>query len=256
MSEVIFARPRHEYDSYRDLYTLIEVSGYRLIYADEIDPQSDNLYIVTLLNGETQNGWQDARAEIILWDLEWRVDAPPRVPGVRRVWASDAWYAEQIGAEYVPMGSHPRLAGAEPVNRQCIDYDVAALMYTGPYRRNTLINQLRAGGVRVAAPAWGKERDTRLRRSRAMLHIHQHDNVPTVAPLRWALAAAYELPIISERVENDGGVAGVVCADYERLVGQVQHMMRLPITLQMMGEMLHNELCEDFRFRDRVEAAV
>ena len=83
MGQIVFARPRTWYDSYSDLYTLIELSGYPLIYFDEIDPESDNKYILTLVNGENQDGWQSPRAEIVLWDIEWRLDGDyPRIPGV------------------------------------------------------------------------------------------------------------------------------------------------------------------------------
>ena len=74
MTNIIFARPRHHYDSYTDLYRLIELSGYPLIYFDEIDPVSDNLYVMTIVNGENMHGWHQPRAKIVLWDLEWRLD--------------------------------------------------------------------------------------------------------------------------------------------------------------------------------------
>lgn len=55
MPEIIFARPRWDYNSYTDFYRLIELSGYPLIFFDEIDPDSSNCYVMTILNGENQN---------------------------------------------------------------------------------------------------------------------------------------------------------------------------------------------------------
>lgn len=71
MSNILFARPRHDYGSYADFYRLIELSGYPLVYFDEIDTASDNCYIMTMINGENHapERWQGARARLILWDL-------------------------------------------------------------------------------------------------------------------------------------------------------------------------------------------
>lgn len=251
MSEVLFARPRHNYDSYRDLYRLIELSDYPLIYVDEIDADSDNTYILTLLNGENQHGWDTPRAQIILWDLEWRLNNPPNVPGVSRVWASDAWYAEEIGAQFVPFGSHPGLRDTADDTPQT---DVAAMMYTGPYRRQCIINALRQRGVSVAGPAWGDVRAHILTRSWIMLHIHQHDNVPTIAPLRWALAAAYSLPVVSETVNAPSGVTGTVWADYDRLTRSVQRVLNDDVSA--LGAALYQAWCIDRPFRAAVEAAL
>ncbi len=129
MSDPIFARPRYDYDSYRDLYRLIDLSGFKLIFFDEIDPQSDNCYIMTIINGENNGGWVDPKARIVLWDIEWRLDGEyQRLPGVPEVWASDLWYAEHISAKYVPLGSHPGFA-LTPPNGQAKPYDAAMLSY-------------------------------------------------------------------------------------------------------------------------------
>lgn len=252
MPDVIFARPRHHYDSYTDLYALITASGFPLIFADDIDPDSDHCYIVTLLNGETQGGWPGARARIILWDLEWRVNDPPCVPGVAEVWASDPWYAVQIGARYVPLGSHPS-AGVfgHPVEHPTPVQDkdgVAALMYTGPYRRNHMIGRLRASGVTVHDPAWGRERMAVLDRAAAMLHLHQHDDVPTVAPLRWAIAANQCLPVISEAVAAPVDIPGTLWSDYDGLVGATLLALGDPDRLRDCGMALHGHLCHDHPF--------
>lgn len=256
MPNVIFARPRHEYDSYRDLYRLIELSGYPLIYADEIEPDSDNCYIVTLLNGETQGGWPGARAEIILWDLEWRVDDPPRVPGVSRVWVSDPWYADQIGAQCVLMGSHPdpALVGGLPPAEQ--RDGVIALMYTGPHRRNRAIHDIEALGVTVYGPAWGDERATRLSQAAAMLHIHQHEGIATMAPLRWVIAANQQLPVLHEETTYPHHIPGAFWTNYGGVPRMVRLFMSKPDDLRDAGQRLHQYLCIDHPFRATVEAAL
>lgn len=259
MADVVFARPRHEYDSYRDLYTLIELSGYPLVFFDELEPDSDSTYILTVANGENVNGWHGARARIILWDLEWHLDDFPNIPGVSEVWASDAWYARRIGARYVVMGSHDGLA-LEPVQRpHTMRYDGAMLAYL-THRRGHLHNMLSRMGLRLAPNCWGAERHDVLAHTRAMLHVHQHDHIHTVAPLRFALAAAYQLPVISERLSDSGAFTygHMLTSDYANYA-DFAHMWLLrndAHILEDYGRSLHNLLCRDYTFKASVEAAL
>jgi len=265
VSDVIFCRPRHEYESYTDYWRLVELSDYPIIYIDEIDPQSDNTYLVTPLNGEWQDGWQDPRAQIILWDLEWHLPNPGIAewnetvwrPGVARVFASDKWYAEKIDAEYVLLGSHPGLAYGEEAQKI---YDIALMAYLGPPRRSSIVYQLKQLGLSIAANAWGDNRDGILRRSRTMLHIHQHDDVATVAPQRWALAAAYELPLITEGVEDSGlfDFTHALSTDYNNLASMAHIFIKQqnPRVLEDKAKALHQFLCVEHTFRKCVEAAL
>lgn len=255
----------HTYDGYRDFFRLAELSGYRLCYINEVDPDSDNVYIVTPLNGEWEHGWPgDVRAQIILWDLEWRLkesdyawpeSALKIPPGVQRVWASDKWYADRIEAQYVPLGSHVDLAN--PNTAEGVGWDVAPLAYRSGRRSHT-INQLAARGLSIAPNAWGTERDTILKHSQAIVHIHQHDRVPTVAPLRFALAAAWRKPLISEDV-HDAGIFGntVLWADLPDLADYTAVMVRrFGHLLKHKADQLHELLCVANSFKSFVEAAL
>lgn len=260
MTNIIFARPRHNYDSYTDLYRLIELSGYPLIYFDEVEPDSDNLYIMTVVNGENMHGWRNPRARIVLWDLEWRLDGEyPRIPGISRIWASDKWYAGQIGAQYVPLGSRAELAQDYP-HVEGKAYDLALMMYLGPYRRNNLVNKIKSDGLRIAPNAWGQDRHDALCQSRAMLHIHQHDNIYTVAPLRFAIAAAYKLPIFSETIRDKGIIthSHLIEGSYQTLPKLIYDwVLRYDQQhVQVKGDCLHHVLCVENDFRTFVEAAV
>ena len=278
MTDPIFCRTRHTYDSYVDFWLVVELSGFPCIYVDEIEPDSDNVYIFTPLNGENHNGWQDPRAEIILWDLEWRLEGLPvdymgtnapgiNVPGVERIWASDRWYAKAIGAEYVPLGSHAGLASGYTENANGFVYDAAVMAYLGPHRRNNMVNRLRDSGVTIAPNGWGQERHDILRASKAMLHIHQWEGIQTIAPQRWALAAAYGLPLLSEMV-IDGGIFSdnyVMYASYEYLAHFVPRKLLKRgdefdsvngSILENYGRELHQLLCVERTFRVNVEAAV
>lgn len=256
MSNVIFARPDYEYDSYKDFHRLIEVSGFLMCKIGEIDPASDNIYIITCANGEIYGGWPDARARIILFDLEWRLDPPATpIPGVNEIWAADAWYAQQIGAKYVPLGSHPDLPTATLDSVPSI-YDVAMLTYY-TNRRQQMAVWLNEKGIRIAPNGWGMERHNILLQSRAMLHVHQHDGVATVAPQRFALAAAYKMPLISEQVVDKGifHQSSVLWCDYAHLPKFVS-MWKDDAQAKDRGEALHWLLCEEHSFRKEVEAAL
>lgn len=258
-----FACPRTEYPPYGDLYSLITLSGYPLIHFDEIDTQSDNVYIITLINGENHHGWQDTKCQIIAWDFEWRLKESDYAwpesdltipPGVSRVWASDKWYAERIGAQYVPLGSHAGLVGTAETDTR---YDVAPLAYrTG--RRNAVFGAMQDKGLTLAPNSWGDERDAALKASTVVCHVHQHNNVPTVAPLRYAIAAAWHKPLISEDVHDRGIFEDcVLYADFDSLADYTALMTRrYGDLLQRKADELHELLCIKGSFRSFVEAAL
>lgn len=255
MPDVIFARPRYDYGSYVDLYRLISLSGYRLIFFDEIDPQSDNCYILTMVNGENQAGYPDAAARIILYDLEWRLTDPPKMPGVAEVWAADKWYSEQIGARYVPLGSHVEFPDM-PLQDCPKQWDVAMMAYLPP-RREKIVHDCGQMGVAVAPRGWALERHDILQKTRIMLHVHQHDGISTVAPQRWAIAAAYRMPIIAE-VPTAPGIFTLtygLYSDYAHLA-EFARLWRYEQRLADYALALHELLCHTLTFGKSIEAAL
>lgn len=270
MSQVYFVKTRtmlqpNTYTAYQDYFKLAELSGYQTCYINEIDPDSPNTYIVTPLNGEWNHGWEGTvKAQIILHDLEWRIGESSYQwaenllvipPGVSRVWASDKWYAERIGAEYVPLGSHPGLAGETPPDGQ--GWDVAPLSYrTG--RRNAAFGEMERIDLSIAPNAWGEERDALLKEAKSVVHVHQHDRVPTIAPLRFAIAAAWHKPLISEDV-HDRGIFDecVLYADYGAIADYTALMVRrYGDLLRDKADALHDLLCVKNSFRSYVEGAL
>lgn len=262
MSQVIFARPRHTYESYSDYFRLVELSGYDLIYMDEIDADSDNCYIFSTPathwhDGIERRGWDNPRARIIYYNLEWYMDVDYKdIPGVE-IWSADAYYAQLKGLKYVPLGSHPGLA-LEPLPPvRDYRYDVALLAYMPP-RRQQMHYNLQQLGVSIAPNAWGKERHDILAQTKAMLHVHQNDGVNTVAPQRFALAAAYHMPIITEKLE-DGGLFNDSCvlwSVFDHLARFTKDWTRNPQDIDNFGYALYHLLCEEHTFRKCIEAAL
>lgn len=189
------------------------MSGFPTCYVDEVDVTKDTIYIVSPMNGEWRPHIDRCKqskknATLLLWNLErpggsgtlgkYRLDNQDLIDNgyVDGVIVSDRALAERCRFKYVPLGSHPDLGtpGTDKV------YDLICLMCWS-LRRSFLFDYDRlapnVNGMSMAPNGWGQERHERLQQSRFMLNVHQ-DAFPFIEPLRFALAAAYGLPIISE----------------------------------------------------------
>lgn len=256
MTNLTFVRTRHVYDSYSDLWKLVELSGFDTCYLDEIDAsRKSRTYILPTLNGEVGGGWQGAKARLIHLNMEW--DAYPPTPGIRETWHFDKWFAHEIGATYVPLGGHAGLR--EDTDSASADaYDVAFLGYIIP-RRQQMQHDLRQQGLILSpSSAWGSERHAVLANSRAYGHVHQHEDKPGVPALRLVVAAAYSLPFITEQCADAGMFSDVIMqAPYSHYAGFTRDWLRDEANmLKAKGDALRGLLCEDFTFRKSVEAAL
>jgi hypothetical protein len=259
---VVFARTRHSYDSYSDFWRLVALCGYETVFVDEIDWYRTAAYIFTPLNGEAQEKLasqpEDRRATIIWWFLE-RLDGTPMLqdgsfekirPLVDAVWVSDRWTATRHPAfKYVCIASHPCL-GYDPLPAT---YDFTHQSYVWG-RREAVIRQLVAAGLSEGPNAWGDERTEVLRRSRCMLNVQQYD-LPVYAPLRFALAAAFSMALVSETMQDpfplDANLVEMV--PYNELVSTTIRVAENPGD---RGARLFQALCVDRTFRSEVEAAL
>jgi hypothetical protein len=256
MSSVYFALARHEYGSYADLRALIALSGYATCYIDEIDPTSDNAYIIPVRNGELpEAGYPDARARLIHWCFEW--DQYPPLPGIAETWYPDVWAAGQYGGRYVPIGGDARLNTMQVVGDAPL-YDAAFLAYmTGnrPEVRKAMMDK----GISVSpTSAWGEERHKVLTRSKLYTTIHQFPDKPTMPVLRLVVAAAYRLPFITQAVHDVGVYKwGIMQSDLAHFADFVALWANdTSPTLSNYGHSLYAHLCEDFTFRQSVECAL
>lgn len=257
MTDPVFVQTRHDYASYRDLWELVELAGFPVCFTDEVQPESDNTYIVAVRNGENESGWPGARARIIHWHAEYHVEYGPWA-GVAETWSPDAWHAEKIGGRYVPMGSDARLKHGPEMRHA--EYDVAYLGYM-VNRRNDVLSGLAQRGVRVSpTSAWGDDRHLVLTHSTAYLHVHQEAAAPAIPALRMVVAAAYSLPVISENpaargLFHDGYL---LTSDHAHLAefAYLWAVRERGAFLQSFGDSLNRLLCHDLTFRKSVEAAL
>lgn len=265
MSRIIFCATQFYLDggyaSYRDFFKLVELAGYPVIPLSQLDPQSDNTYIITPLNSEWLDGWDNPSAHIIHWELEWRIDwrADVDTPrGVAETWVSDKAYAQRIGARYVPMGGDARINECPELYPSKV-YDVALLSYQTP-RRQVITRQLQECGLSIAPNSGlsGYVRSTVLNQSHVMTHTHQEDTTKGVAPLRWCIAAAHKLPIITEMIPDRGifTPSYMVQAEYGYLAAFTAQMLHDKRLLSDYAGALHQLLCVDYTFRAGVEKHV
>lgn len=223
--DVIFVKPRHQYDSYYDLWELVKCSHFPVIYPDQI-PEFDAanhgrnyMYIVAPFNGEMyQDAVKNRRHPLLLWNLErpgedtienYRISSEKHIADgyIDDVIVSDLSLALKTRFHFVPVGLHEDyiMAKDEELINLSKPYAFSHLMcYSN--RRGFLFkepsHELRLyNNLKVAPRGWDDVRDDSLRASCCMLYLHQ-DFHYIVAPLRFVLAMSYGLPIISEFCER------------------------------------------------------
>lgn len=224
MKEIIFAWPKVVPQSYGDLERLAKVSNFKQCSLEEMDFAEDNFYIIPVATRELsevnsrhmKRGPGPKRATLAWWNLEKRdsghfplmeteggasndVDTISQI--VDHVLVSDrATWKSDLRMKFLVMGSHPAFVSSPVPNIPYSDYHLCHFSYETP-RRKVLLDEIRNNGLLVAPNTYSAERSNYLRSSRAMLNIHQNPG-KYLSPLRFALAAAYNLPVISEEMED------------------------------------------------------
>lgn len=251
----VFVKSRKPYPSYSDFWRLVDLSGFGWKYQDEIDlSDARQTYIFV-----TPDGIPDcsaARARTIFWQFEYAGDYTRQAnrETVSEQWTSDPADSARTGAELVILGSHP---GLNPDLKRAIapQYDLTMLAY--------MVDRRLAIKRRLSQYEWtpdypghdGYDRHQMLKATRLMLHVHQHEQ-PALAPIRYALAAAYHLPVLAERAD-DGGLYGtsIIWGEYD----QIPELAELQLNGKLgddNGQRLHQLLCVDRRFDREVLRAL
>lgn len=267
---VVFVRTRHMYASYDVYWSLVELGGFETCYVDEIDFDRDATYIITPINGEVSghlSNHRTHRARLIWWVLE-RFDGPgmrEHTPesivdeahgyGFDRFWTScRAVQKLDPRLEHVIFGSDARLAEHY---RNGEDYDFTHQSYAWG-RRMILYRNMISLGLREGPASWGPARVRVLATSKVLVNAHQYD-MPVYAPLRFALGAAYHLPVVSEWIEDPYPLTGVIdTVTYDALPGRVFDIARRmhPDIRRAMGDLLHYKLCVEHSFAESVLRSV
>lgn len=212
MDQIVFVRTRWHYASYRDYWRMVEVSGFPTCFVDEVDVEANRVYVVCPLNGEWRpmlearmREGKKRRATLVSWTLE-----PPvkddYLLNLRRtvdeglvdwIWIAYRNMAEQAAHSrilFMPFGSHE--AFGQPPDGE-IRFDIVMLAYAS-HRRALLVDRLEKKGVKVMLDGYFDIKWAALRTSRFMLNVHKDHGHQVYEPIRFAVGAAYGLPIISE----------------------------------------------------------
>lgn len=205
---IVFIKIRNDqgetYGSYDNFWELVELSGFKTCEMDEVDWQSDNTYIYSVENGNTEANFshnkKGAKCKLIFWQLEfprWEngVIAGADVPDyVDEVWCSDKYHTSLFSkAKYVFLGGHADY-GKEPLEPI---WDICHMSYAYGIRKAKLQLLLSQGHTLAPASEIYEEREHILRHSKWGVMLHQNP-MAIMTPLRAVMFASYRLPIIAD----------------------------------------------------------
>jgi hypothetical protein len=267
--EIAFVRTGHYYEPYIDFFKLAELAGFPIIQLSEVDVSQHKVFIVSPHNGEwnphiSNQDDKPRNAHLILWNIERPSGSKGSVGNYGEsnrkliydryfdeVWVSDRRLADETTLRYVTLGSHEGMGSISNDKR----YVFCHMSYEVP-RRQTILKHFNPDDI--GQNCWPPERDDVLRQSYFALNIHQ-DNHPFQEPLRFALFAAYGLPIISESIYDayPYGNETMAFANYDDLVRRTRELLKSDYgQWREMGERCREMMCNEFEFGKMVRQAV
>lgn len=291
MSEIIFCKTNHTYDSYQDFWRLVELAGFPIISVSDLDISKEGIYITAPMNED----WREhinhqhqqkkpINAHLILWNIE----RPSGSVGSVLEYAKQCrylQYGQWVNGEYTKIHhatgetvqSHGRfidevwtsdrrlaeetwtrfvvLGSHEGLGQPGTDkkYDFCHISYIVPRRQNIYKHFSNIG-----PNCWGEERDRVLKTSKFALNIHQ-DNHPFQEPLRLALFSAYGLPILTETILDSYPWAVEYCiyAGYDDITRKMKELLTQGYEQHReMGMRARERMCHEFEFGKMVRQAV
>lgn len=265
MQDIIFVHPTTNYDSYGDFRSLASFTGFEIINQDQIDPNRDAVHIVTPYQGDVQAALRarpkgERRCKIALWFLErpsrdfesWVKDT---LQHVDMIWFSDRAMHGLVkhieGTHFLPMGSDERLGTPSDSNYL---YDYCHMMYV--YGRRDFLHKING---KIGPNGWGADRDNTLRKSRFMLNVHQDDS-DFIEPLRFALCAAYGIPLITEHCTDPHPYVpnvDIKMLDYNVIVNEMSQIIKHQYgPWRDMGLRMREKATKQYRFEDNIKSLV
>lgn len=266
MKDIVFAHPVTTYDSYTDYRKLVQVSGFETCNQDQMDVNRDCYYICSPFNGDIEAAVRarpkkDRKCKIVMWFLErpgnedfrkWTAD---KLELMDEIWFSDrAMYGkvkDMPGARFIPCGSDEAIGTRE---HKVNTYDFCHMSYI--YGRRDILHQF---GARIGPNGWGEERHKTLCGSRFMLNMHQDNNL-FHEPLRFALCAAYAIPMLSEDNYDpfpyEPGRDLFQCGLGDLVMWTSTILKKDYGEYRDMGNRMWEKACKQFRFSDNVKKMV
>jgi hypothetical protein len=260
--QVVFARPRHNYASMVDVYNLILLSGFPLMFIDEIPWQTDITVIATPKCEEWQQIPYPHRARMIWYYLErahndtpvWDMSNTSVPDVVDEVWAADRGIATQFDFKYVFFGGHRSFGNYRVLEKK---WDIITLMAPLP-RRAHLFLALKKYKLADTGSLWGEQRHTRLLESRLMIMSHQ-DEFKWVWPPRMMIGASYAIPMLCETCVDPGYWIPGVHAEFapmERIPEVARCLLSDDVRLARLGAAAWRLACVDRPFKKNIEEAL
>lgn len=295
MSQITFCMPGWKYESYADFWSLVRLAGFPIIPVSELDISREGVYITAPMNrdwrlhiNEEHKKGKPVNAHLILWNIErpsgsagsvmeyakqnryllyglWengellsKDKQPIQSYGrfIDEIWVADRRLADETNnaTRFVVLGSHEGLGSVGDNKR----YDFCHMSYDEPPRRKAIYEHKQFSRYQIGPNCWPPERDEVLRQSRFALNVHQ-DQHPFQEPLRFALFAAYGLPILSEMIYDayPWSDETMVFAGYDGLVGKLQQMLGNDYgRWHDMGLRAREMMCFQFEFGKIIRQAV
>ncbi len=275
MTDIIFCKPIHHYDSYIDLWSLVELSGFPIIPMDKVDITVPGVYITAPMNGDYREHMEaqierqslsglPRMAHMIIWNLERPSGSAGSIGKYTQdnwdilhsrladeVWVSDTVLADESGLRYVTLGSDYGLG--ELSDEKQYDFTHMSVEIS---RRVHIYKHF--GDTQIGPNSWPPERDEILKKSRFALNVHQ-DTYPYCEPLRIALFAAYGLPIISETLASGHPYDEIKMHNYGGLVSGLKQALKDDYdTWRNSGLSLRERLCnpQNMQFGKMVKIAI
>ena len=268
-TEIIFVKTGHDYQSYTDFFKLVELSGFQTVPLHEVDVSRYCVYIVAPHNGEwnphIDNQNDKARnAHLVLWNIERPSGSKGSVGEYAKsnreliykryiddIWVSDRRLAKEIEMRFVVLGSHKGLGEPSSDKR----YSFCHMSYEVG-RRQTIYKYFPRS--QIGPNSWPPERDKVLKSCKFALNIHQ-DQHPFQEPLRFALFAAYGLPIVSETVLDayPWGEETMVFSGYDSIVSKMRALIDQNYEQwESFGLRAREMMTEEFEFGKMVRKAI
>jgi hypothetical protein len=275
---VVFARPRHDYGSYRDVWDIITLSGYPIQYVDQINWQDPKLVVIGIpKHPDWANIPEKKNAKLIWYNIErMHTDEPafdmsnPFVPPqVDEVWAADSAIAVQQHAKYVFFGGHqafPSYAarredgtlGAFSFSVRPKKWEVITLMAPLP-NRAAFMADLRANfALADTGSLWGSDRLERLMQTCVMVMTHQ-DSARYVWPPRMMVGACHAMPMLCETVYDPGwwyDYGACQFAPLQNMIERIKCLLGDKVKRARLGAAAWRLACVERTFKGEIERAL